>query len=104
MDKLKDLLSFFDSKNNKGKDVLFNQQFFINKNEIPNINDINMAKLMSKKLNKSLGKVRSTSKNKFSGKYSQTGSTSNLKTINNANSKDKIILKFYLLKFNYIYY
>ena len=94
LDKLKDLLSFFDSKNNKGKDVLFNQQFFINKNnEIPNINDINMAKLMSKKLTKSLGKVRSTSKNKFKGQYSQTGSTSNLKTLNNANSKDKIILR-----------
>ena len=94
LDKLKDLLSFFDSKNNKGKDVLFNQQFFINKNnEIPNINDINMAKLMSKKLTKSLGKVRTTSKNKFKGQYSQTGSTSNLKTLNNANSKDKIILR-----------
>ena len=29
LDKLKDLLSLFDSKNNKGKDVLFNQQFLL---------------------------------------------------------------------------
>ena len=59
-DKLKDLMSFFDSKNKKGKDVLFNQQYFIKMNDLPNLNS-NMAKLMSKKLNKSLGKIRSTS-------------------------------------------
>ena len=50
-----------------------------------------MAKIMSKKLNKSLGKVRSTSKNKFNGTYSQTGST--IKTRENVNSRDKIILR-----------
>ena len=33
-DKLKDLLSLFDSKNHKGKDVLFNQQFFIKMNDL----------------------------------------------------------------------
>ena len=89
-DKLKDLLSFFDSKNKKGKDVLFNQQFFLKSNDLPNLNS-NMAKIMSKKLNKSLGKVRSTSKNKFNGQYSQTGST--IRTKENANSKDKILLR-----------
>jgi len=89
-DKLKDLLSFFDSKNNKGKDVLFNQQYFLKSNELSNLNS-NMAKIMSKKLNKSLGKVRSTSKNKFNGTYSQTGST--IKTRENVNSRDKIILR-----------
>ena len=50
-----------------------------------------MAKIISKKLNKSLGKVRSTSKNKFNGQYSQTGST--IRTKENANSKDKILLR-----------
>ena len=89
-DKLKDLLSFFDSKNKKGKDVLFNQQFFLKSNDLPNLNS-NMAKIMSKKLNKSLGKVRSTSKNKFNGQYSQTGST--IKTRDNLSSKDKILLR-----------
>ena len=86
-DKLKDLLSFFDSKNKKGKDVLFNQQYFIKQNDLGNLNT-NVSKLMSKKLNKSLGKVRSTSKNKFNGQYSQTGSTIKTKE---GNSRDKII-------------
>ena len=74
----------------KGKDVLFNQQFFLKSNDLPNLNS-NMAKIISKKLNKSLGKVRSTSKNKFNGQYSQTGST--IRTKENANSKDKILLR-----------
>ena len=89
-EKLKDLLSFFDSKNKKGKDVLFNQQYFIKQNDLTSINT-NMAKLMSQKLNKSLKKIRSTSKNKFNGQYSNTGST--FKTRDNANSRDKIILR-----------
>ena len=38
LDKLKDLLSLFDSKNNKGKDVLFNQQFFIKMNDLSSLN------------------------------------------------------------------
>ena len=29
-DKIKDLLDIFDSKNKKGKDVIFNQEYFIN--------------------------------------------------------------------------
>jgi hypothetical protein len=87
-DKLKDLMSFFDSKNKKGKDVLFNQQYFIKMNDLPNLNS-NMAKLMSKKLNKSLGKIRSTSKNKINGQYSNTAST--FKTKDNLNSRDKIL-------------
>ena len=89
-DKLKDLLSFFDSKNNKGKDVLFNQQYFIKQNDIPNIN-LNMEKIISKKITKNLGKKRSTSKNKFNGQYSQNGST--IKTRDNASSRDKILLR-----------
>ena len=87
-DKLKDLMSFFDSKNKKGKDVLFNQQYFIKMNDLPNLNS-NMAKLMSKKLNKSLGKIRSPSKNKINGQYSNTAST--FKTKDNLNSRDKIL-------------
>jgi len=90
-DKLKDLLSFFDSKNKKGKDVLFNQQYFIKQNnDLTSINP-DMGKLMSQKLNKSLRKIRSTSKNKFNGQYSNTAST--FKTRDNANSKDKVILR-----------
>ena len=89
-DKLKDLLSFFDSKNNKGKDVLFNQQFFLKQNDLTNINT-DIGKVMSKKLNKSLGKVRSSSKNKLKGQHSNT--TSTFKTRDNMNSRDKIILR-----------
>jgi hypothetical protein len=89
-DKLKDLLSFFDSKNKKGKDVLFNQQYFIKSNDLTSLNN-NMAKLMQQKLNKSLGKIRSNSKNKFNGHYSNTAST--FKTRDNANSKDKVLLR-----------
>ena len=89
-DKLKDLLSFFDSKNNKGKDVLFNQQFFIKQNDLTNINS-DMGKVMSKKLNKSLGRVRSNSKNILKGQHSNTNST--FKTRDNMNSRDKIKLR-----------
>ena len=90
-DKLKDLLSFFDSKNKKGKDVLFNQQYFIKQNNDLNSINPDMGKLISQKLNKSLRKIRSTSKNKFNGQYSNT--TSTFKTRDNANSKDKVILR-----------
>ena len=34
LEKLKDLISLFDSKNKKGKDVLFNQEYFIKMNDI----------------------------------------------------------------------
>ena len=39
--KLRDLLSLFDSKNHKGKDVLFNQQFFIQMNDLSSLNPDN---------------------------------------------------------------
>ena len=94
LDKLKDLLSFFDSKNKKGKDVLFNQQYFIKMNELPNLNT-NLVKVRSKKLHKSLGKVRSTSKNKFNGQYFQTGSTIKARE---GNSRDKILNNYYMLR------
>ena len=90
LDKLKDLLSFFDSKNKKGKDVLFNQQYFLKSKDLPNL-EPDIGKIMSKKLNKSFGKVRSTSKSKFNGQYSQTGSS--IKTREIANSRDKIMLR-----------
>ena len=64
LEKLKDLLSLFDSKNNKGKDILFNQQFFIKMNDLSNLKK-DMAKNMTKKLYLSNGKIRSTSKNKY---------------------------------------
>ena len=64
LDKLKDLLSLFDSKNNKGKDVLFNQQFFIKMNDFSSLNT-DVVKNMAKKLYISNGKIRTTSKGKF---------------------------------------
>jgi len=71
LDKLKDLLSLFDSKNNKGKDVLFNQQFFIKMNDLSSLNT-DIVKNMAKKLYLSNGKVRSTSKNRFASKVKFT--------------------------------
>ena len=67
LDKLKDLLSLFDSKNNKGKDVLFNQQFFIKMNDLSSLNT-DVVKTMAKKLYFANGKIRTTSKNKFASK------------------------------------
>jgi hypothetical protein len=59
LEKLKDLLCLFDSKNNKGKDILFNQQFFINMNDLSNLKK---DKSTSRKF-LSNGKIRSNSKN-----------------------------------------
>jgi hypothetical protein len=67
LDKLKDLLSLFDSKNNKGKDVLFNQQFFIKMNDLSSLNT-DVVKNMAKKFYFSNGKVRANSKNRFGSK------------------------------------
>ena len=67
LDKLKDLLSLFDSKNNKGKDVLFNQQFFIKMNDLSSLNT-DVVKNMAKKLYISNGKIRTTSKGRFMNK------------------------------------
>ena len=67
LDKLKDLLSLFDSKNNKGKDVLFNQQFFIKMNDFSSLNT-DVVKNMAKKLYISNGKIRTTSKGRFVAK------------------------------------
>ncbi len=80
LDKLKDLLSLFDSKNNKGKDVLFNQQFFIKMNDLSSLNT-DVVKNMAKKLYLSNGKVRTTSKNKFVSKsrFALTGTQSDKK-------------------------
>ena len=63
-DKLKDLLSLFDSKNHKGKDILFNQQYFLKMNDLSSLSP-EKAKTFSKKLYKSHGRIRSTSKNKI---------------------------------------
>ena len=82
-DKLKDLLSLFDSKNNKGKDVLFNQQFFIKMNDLSSLNT-DVVKNIAKKLYNSNGKVRSTSKYKFvtKSKFAPTGTQSEKKDEN----------------------
>ena len=71
LDKLKDLLSLFDSKNNKGKDVLFNQQFFIKMNDLSSLNT-DVVKNMAKKLYISNGKIRTTSKGRFVSKTKLT--------------------------------
>ena len=80
LDKLKDLLSLFDSKNNKGKDVLFNQQFFIKMNDLSSLST-DVVKSMAKKLYFSNGKVRTTSKNRFNSKskFVLTGTQSDKK-------------------------
>ena len=80
LDKLKDLLSLFDSKNNKGKDVLFNQQFFIKMNDLSSLNT-DVVKNMAKKLYLSNGKIRTTSKNRFTSKsrFVNTGTQSEKK-------------------------
>ena len=88
LDKLKDLLSLFDSKNNKGKDVLFNQQFFIKMNDLSSLST-DVVKNMAKKLYLSNGKVRSTSKNRFASKskFALTGSQSEKKDENKKPNK-----------------
>ena len=63
-EKLKDLLSLFDSKNHKGKDVLFNQNFFIKMNDLTSLNN-EKDKNLANSLLKSHKKIRSTSKNKI---------------------------------------
>ena len=55
-DKINDLLDIFDSKNKKGKDVLFNQEFFINNANSNNTNNPENVKRM---------KVRGNSKTKL---------------------------------------
>ena len=81
LDKLKDLLSLFDSKNNKGKDVLFNQQFFIKMNDLSSLNT-NVVKNMAKKIYISNGKIRTTSKGRFSPK-------NNLSSVSEKKSENK---------------
>ena len=81
LDKLKDLLSLFDSKNNKGKDVLFNQQFFIKMNDLSSLNT-DVVKNMAKKIYISNGKIRTTSKGRFSPK-------NNLSSVSEKKSENK---------------
>ena len=89
LDKLKDLLSLFDSKNNKGKDILFNQQFFINMNDLSNLkkDNITSRKYLSN------GRIRSNSKNRIYTKQkyltNQTEKNEN-KTINKTKSNNLI--------------
>ena len=86
-DKLKDFLSLFDSKNHKGKDLLFNQQFFIKMNGLSSLKN-DQAKNLSKNLYKSHGKIRSTLKKNF---FRQTSQNSSLKSKENkTNEKMKM--------------
>ena len=55
-EKLKDLVSLFDAKNNKGKDVLFNQDYFIK------MNDITTKPVYPKKTNIDVKKLRDNSR------------------------------------------
>ena len=89
LDKLKDLLSLFDSKNNKGKDILFNQQFFINMNDLSNLKkDTSISRKYL-----SNGKIRSNSKNRIYTKQkylaNQNEKNEN-KTINKTKSNNLI--------------
>ena len=58
LDKLKDLVEIFDSKNKKGKDILFNQDYFINYKK----------NIISKKRNNSENKSKSPKKNTYDPK------------------------------------
>ena len=74
-DKIKDLLDIFDSKNKKGKDVIFNQEYFINDmgNESTTLR---------------MKKIRGNSKNKMSS--SRSGNLSFYKSKQTFNSINKI--------------
>ena len=110
LDKLKDLLSLFDSKNNKGKDVLFNQQFFIKMNDLSSLST-DVVKSMAKKIYISNGKIRTTSKGRFSPKTNLTSVSEKkeetkkseskpLSPNRNENSEIKKPISSYLLKKN----
>ena len=90
LDKLKDLLSLFDSKNNKGKDILFNQQFFIKMNDLSSLNT-DIVKNMAKKVYLSNGKIRTTSKNRFTykSKFLQSPSSPVVNNLNNQFQSEK---------------
>ena len=60
LDKLKDLVEIFDSKNKKGKDILFNQDYFINYKKNININSHNK--------NNNENKSKSPKKNNYNPK------------------------------------
>ena len=97
-DKLKDLLSLFDSKNHKGKDVLFNQQFFIKMNDL---SSLEKNKTISNSFFKAHGKKRSNSKkmlrqNSQNNTMKSKGSKINDKTYmnNNINKINKGIDKY----------
>jgi len=118
LEKLKDLLILFDSKNNKGKDILFNQQFFIKMHDLSNLKK-DMVKNMTKKLYLSNGKIRSNSKNKYkltsqkttndkkdenkrsnkslsktkSNKQIKKGNIENLNNLNNLNNEAEVKLE-----------
>ena len=65
LDKLKDLLSLFDAKNHKGKDCLFNQQFFIKMNDISSLSPEQNKSISKKKLYMASGRTRRSSKKKL---------------------------------------
>ena len=95
-DKLKDLLSLFDSKNHKGKDVLFNQQFFIKMNDL---SGLEKNKTVTNSFFRAHGKKRSNSKkllrqNSQNNTMKSKGSKINDKTYNNNNKVNKGIDKY----------
>ena len=96
-DKLKDLLSLFDSKNHKGKDVLFNQQYFIKMNDLSA--GLERNKTISYSFFKAHGRKRSNSKKKLrqnsqNNTLKSKGSTINDKTYFNNNKVNKGIDKY----------
>jgi hypothetical protein len=88
LEKLKDLLILFDSKNNKGKDILFNQQFFLKMNDLSNLKKEMANKNITKKLYLSSGKIRSNSKNKY--KLTSQKTTQNDKKDENSKSNKSL--------------
>ena len=111
LDKLNDLIGIFDSKNKKGKDILFNQDYFINynKNNISKNNKYNFeGKLKSQKNNKINPKfIFKKRKNKINSPkiLSEDESLNQHKRcltynniLTNKNKKEKRKNNFYLMK------
>ena len=101
LDKLRDLLGLFDSKNKKGKDVLFNQEYFVKSTDIaslrPVFDNVTERENNIKRVNSGLRRTRTNSKNKSLSKKKLThkpneGSKVNEKLnekFNKSNSKTK---------------
>ena len=92
LDKLRDLLGLFDSKNKKGKDVLFNQEYFVKSTDIASLRpvvDITERENPVKRINSGMKRIRTNSKKKSLSNLSKKKITRN-KTNENSRVNDKL--------------